>query len=230
MGQKTNPIGLRLGINQIWNSIWYSKDRVPELLSEDRLIRKYIKLRMAKASISNVTIERTVKKVTVNIFTARPGIVIGKKGEEVERLKEELQHITKKEVYINIREIKRPELDSQLVADNIAAQLERRISFRRAMKKAVSSAIRMGAKGIKITCSGRLGGAELGRREKYKEGRVPLHTLRAEIDYAQSISRTTFGVIGVRMSIVTPGPILAVSRIRPHPDCNRVACRRRDVR
>jgi small subunit ribosomal protein S3 len=201
LGQKTNPIGLRLGINQTWNSVWYSKDRVPELLSEDRLVRKYIKLRMAKASISNVTIERTAKKVTINIFTARPGIVIGKKGEEVEHLKEELQHITQKEVYINIREIKRPELDAQLVGDGIAAQLERRISFRRAMKKAMASAIRMGAKGIKVSCSGRLGGAELSRREKYMEGRVPLHTLRAEIDYAQSTAKTTFGAIGVKVWI-----------------------------
>jgi small subunit ribosomal protein S3 len=202
VGQKTNPIGLRLGINKTWNSRWYAKsDKFADLLQEDMLIRRYIGIRLQKASISNVSIDRTAKKIVVNIFTARPGIVIGKKGEEVERLKEELQQITKKEVYINIREIKRPEIDSQLVAENIAQQLERRISFKRAMKKAITSAMRMGAQGIKITCAGRLGGAEMARRIQLKEGRIPLHTLRADIDYATTTAKTTYGTIGVKVWI-----------------------------
>jgi small subunit ribosomal protein S3 len=202
LGQKTHPVGLRLGINKTWNSRWYAKsDKFAHLLKEDMLIRRYIGIRLQKASISNVGIDRTAKRIVVNIFTARPGIVIGKKGEEVERLKEELQHITGKEVYINIREIKRPEIDAQLVGENIAQQLERRISFKRAMKKAIQSAMRMGAQGVKITCSGRLGGAEMSRRVLVKEGRVPLHTLRADIDYAQVNARTTYGVIGIKVWI-----------------------------
>lgn len=202
MGQKTNPIGLRLGINRTWNSRWYAKNnRFADLLKEDMLIRRYIGIRMAKASISNVGIDRTAKKIVVNIFTARPGIVIGKKGEEVERLKEELQQITKKEVYINIREIKRPEIDAQLVGENIAQQIERRISYKRAMKKAIQSAMRMGAQGIKISCTGRLGGAEMSRAIELMEGRVPLHTLRADIDYAVCVARTTYGTIGVKVWI-----------------------------
>lgn len=202
MGQKTNPIGLRLGINRTWNSRWYAKNnQFADLLKEDMLIRRYIGIRMAKASISNVGIDRTAKKIVVNIFTARPGIVIGKKGEEVERLKEELQQITKKEVYINIREIKRPEIDAQLVGENIAQQIERRISYKRAMKKAIQSAMRMGAQGIKISCTGRLGGAEMSRAIELMEGRVPLHTLRADIDYAVCIAKTTYGVIGIKVYI-----------------------------
>lgn len=202
MGQKTNPIGLRLGINRTWNSRWYAKNnKFAELLKEDMLIRRYIGMRMAKASIANVGIDRTAKKIVVNIFTARPGIVIGKKGEEVERLKEELQQITKKEVYINIREIKRPEIESQLVAENIAQQIERRISYKRAMKKAIQSAMRMGAQGIRIACTGRLGGAEMSRAIELMEGRVPLHTLRAEIDYALCVAKTTYGIIGVKVWI-----------------------------
>jgi len=202
LGQKTNPIGLRLGINRTWNSRWYAKNNnFADLLKEDMLIRRYIGIRMAKASIANVGIDRTAKKIVVNIFTARPGIVIGKKGEEVERLKEELQQITKKEVYINIREIKRPEIDAQLVGENIAQQIERRISYKRAMKKAIQSAMRMGAQGIKISCTGRLGGAEMSRAIELMEGRVPLHTLRADIDYAVCVARTTYGTIGVKVWI-----------------------------
>ena len=202
MGQKTNPIGLRLGINRTWNSRWFAKNnQFAELLKEDMLIRRYIGIRMAKASISNVGIDRTAKKIVVNIFTARPGIVIGKKGEEVERLKEELQQITKKEVYINIREIKRPEIDAQLVGENICQQIERRISYKRAMKKAIQSAMRMGAQGIKISCTGRLGGAEMSRAIELMEGRVPLHTLRADIDYAICVAKTTYGTIGVKVWI-----------------------------
>jgi small subunit ribosomal protein S3 len=202
LGQKSNPIGLRLGINKTWNSRWFAKsDKFAVLLKEDMLIRRYIGIRLQKASISNVGIDRTAKRIVVNIFTARPGIVIGKKGEEVERLKEELQHITGKEVYINIREIKRPEIDAQLVGENIAQQIERRISYKRAMKKAIQSAMRMGAQGIKIAVSGRLGGAEMSRRIQIMEGRVPLHTLRADIDYAPVIARTTYGVIGIKVWI-----------------------------
>ncbi len=202
MGQKSNPIGLRLGINKTWNSRWFAKsDKFALLLKEDMLIRRYIGIRLQKASISNVGIDRTAKRIVVNIFTARPGIVIGKKGEEVERLKEELQHITSKEVYINIREIKRPEIDAQLVGENIAQQIERRISYKRAMKKAIQSAMRMGAQGVKIVISGRLGGAEMSRRIQIMEGRVPLHTLRADIDYAQVNAHTTYGIIGIKTYI-----------------------------
>ena len=202
MGQKTNPLGLRLGINRTWNSRWFAKsDKFAPLLKEDMLIRRYIGIRLQKASISNVGIDRTAKRIIVNIFTARPGIVIGKKGEEVERLKEELQHITGKDVYINIREIKRPDIDSQLVAENIAQQIIRRISYKRAMKKAMQSAMRMGALGIKISCSGRLGGAEMSRRVTLREGRVPLHTLRADIDYATAAAKTTYGLIGIKVWI-----------------------------
>jgi small subunit ribosomal protein S3 len=165
------------------------------------MIRRYLRKRLGHASLSNVGIERTVKEVTVNIFTARPGVVIGKKGEEVERIKGELQHLTGKDIYINIREIKRPEVDSMLVAENIARQLEKRVAFRRAMKKAVSSAMRLGALGIKIQCGGRLGGAEIARVEKSREGRIPLQTLRADIDYAQARAETTYGTIGIKVWI-----------------------------
>ena len=212
MGQKSNPIGLRLGINKTWNSRWFAKsDKFAALLKEDMLIRRYIGIRLQKASISNVGIDRTAKRIVVNIFTARPGIVIGKKGEEVERLKEELQHITSKEVYINIREIKRPEIDAQLVGENIAQQIERRISYKRAMKKAIQSAMRMGAQGIKIAVSGRLGGAEMSRRIQIMEGRVPLHTLRADIDYAQVNAHTTYGIIGLKIYIFK-GEIIKVEK------------------
>ncbi len=201
MGQKTHPIGFRLGVIRTWNSRWYAEKSFADLLYEDMMIRRYLKKRLGHASLSNVGIERTVKEVTVNIFTARPGVVIGKKGEEVERIKGELQHLTGKEIYINIREIKRPEVDAMLVAENIARQLEKRVAFRRAMKKAVSSAMRLGALGIKIQCGGRLGGAEIARVEKSRDGRIPLQTLRADIDYAQARAETTYGTIGVKVWI-----------------------------
>jgi len=201
LGQKTHPVGFRLGVIRTWNSRWYAEKSFADLLYEDMMIRRYLKKRLGHASLSNVGIERTVKEVTVNIFTARPGVVIGKKGEEVERIKGELQHLTGKDIYINIREIKRPEVDAMLVAENIARQLEKRVAFRRAMKKAVSSAMRLGALGIKIQCGGRLGGAEIARVEKTRDGRIPLQTLRADIDYAQARAETTYGTIGVKVWI-----------------------------
>ncbi len=201
MGQKTHPIGFRLGVIKTWNSRWYAERNFADLLYEDMVIRRYLRKRLGHASLSNVSIERTVKEVTIGILTARPGVVIGKKGEEVERLRGELQHLTGKEIYINIREIKRPEIDAQLVAENIARQLEKRVAFRRAMKKAVASAMRLGAQGIKIQCGGRLGGAEIARVEKTREGRIPLQTLRADIDYAQARAETTYGTIGIKVWI-----------------------------
>jgi small subunit ribosomal protein S3 len=202
MGQKAIPTGLRLGVIRTWNSKWYAEGKqYQDLIYEDMLLRRYIKKRLQHAAISSVGIERTVKRVTVNIFTARPGIVIGKKGEEVERLKGEIQHLTGKEIYINIREIKRPETDAALVAENIAKQLEKRMAFRRTMKKAISTSMRLGAEGIKVVCSGRLGGAEIARTEKYRDGRIPLHTLRADIDYATATAHTTSGTIGVKVWI-----------------------------
>ena len=199
MGQKTNPIGFRLGITKQWRSRWYAHRDFPQLLREDHMLRKYIRTRLGHAAISDVHIERKPGKVVVTIHTGRPGVVIGKKGAEVDKLREEIARLSGKDVGINVEEIKRPELDAQLVADNIGNQLSQRISFRRAMKRAVQSAMRMGAQGIKIKCSGRLGGAEIARVEGYHEGRVPLHTLRADIDYAQSTARTTFGAIGVKV-------------------------------
>ncbi len=201
MGQKTNPIGLRLGIIKGWDSNWYGGRHYAAKLVEDDKIRKYLYVRLAKAGVSKIFIERTLKLVTVNINTARPGIIIGKGGAEVDKLKEELKKLTKKEVQINISEIKRPEIDAFLVAQNIAKQIEGRISFRRAVKTAISSTIRMGAEGIKVTVGGRLGGAEMARNETYKEGRIPLHTLRADIDYATVEAHTTYGRIGVKVWI-----------------------------
>lgn len=202
MGQKSHPVGLRLGIIKSWNSKWYAEDKFADLLYEDIVLRRYLTKRFEHASVSRIVIERTVKKVNVNIHTARPGIVIGKKGEEVERLKGELQYLTGKDIYINIREIKRPETDAKLVGENIARQLEKRISFRRAMKRAIQSAMRLGVEGIKVQVSGRLGGAEIARTEKYAEGRVPLHTLRADIDYATSTAQTVYGAIGIKVWIM----------------------------
>jgi len=199
MGQKTHPIGFRLGVSKAWRSTWYATKDFPALLKEDALLRKYLKARLGGAAIADITIERKPGKVVVTIHTGRPGVVIGKKGQSVEELKTELQQLTGKDVGVNVEEIKRPEIEAQLVADNIAAQLAQRISFRRAMKKAVQSAMRMGAEGIKVKCSGRLGGAEIARVEGYHEGRVPLHTLRADIDYATSTAKTTFGTIGVKV-------------------------------
>jgi small subunit ribosomal protein S3 len=201
MGQKTNPIGFRLGVSKDWKSRYYAGRELPALLREDELLRKYLKARLGHAAIADIIIERKPGKVVVTIHTGRPGVVIGKKGQSVEELKNELQQLTGKDVGVNVDEIKRPEIEAQLVADNIAAQLAQRISFRRAMKKAVQAAMRMGAGGIKVKCGGRLGGAEIARVEGYHEGRVPLHTLRADIDYATSTAKTTFGTIGVKVWI-----------------------------
>ena len=201
MGQKTNPIGNRLGIIKGWDSNWYGGKDFSGKLVEDTKIREYLNARLAKASISKIVIERTLKLITVTVNTARPGIIIGKGGQEVDKLKEELKKITKKEVQINIFEVKRPELDANIVANNIARQLEGKISFRRAVKMAIASTMRMGAEGIKIMISGRLGGAEMARRESYKEGRIPLHTLRADIDYALGEAHTKVGLLGVKVWI-----------------------------
>ena len=201
MGQKANPIGNRLGIVRGWESNWYGGKNYADKLVEDEKIRNYLKARLAKGSISKIVIERTMKLITVTIHTARPGIIIGKGGKEVDKLKEEIKKLTKKEVQINIFEIKRPELDARLVADSIARQIEGRISFRRAIKMSIASTMRMGAEGIKVKCSGRLAGAEIARVEGYHEGRVPLHTLRADIDYALSEAHTSYGRIGVKVWI-----------------------------
>lgn len=201
MGQKANPIGNRLGIVRGWESNWYGGKNYADKLVEDEKIRNYLKARLAKGSISKIVIERTMKLITVTIHTARPGIIIGKGGKEVDKLKEEIKKLTKKEVQINIFEIKRPELDARLVADSIARQIEGRISFRRAVKMSIASTMRMGAEGIKVKCSGRLAGAEIARVEGYHEGRVPLHTLRADIDYALAEAHTSYGRIGIKVWI-----------------------------
>ena len=201
MGQKTHPTGFRLGIIKTWDSRWFATKNYADWLNEDVTIRKFIKQRLHRAGIAKVTIERSTKKVTINIHTARPGMVIGRKGQEVDLLRDQLNHLTGKQVYLNIKEVKKPELSSQLVAEHIATQLENRVSFRRAMKKSITSAIRMGARGIKIQCGGRLGGAEIARVEAYNEGEVPLHTLRADIDYGTATAKTTFGTIGVKVWI-----------------------------
>ena len=201
MGQKTHPIGFRLGIVQPWRSRWFATKDMPALLKEDELIRKYLKARLGHAAIADVHVERKPGKVTVTVHTGRPGVVIGKRGAEVDKLRDELAQLTGKEAAINVEEIKRPEVASQLVADNIAHQLEQRISFRRAMKRAVQSAMRMGAQGIRVRVSGRLGGSEIARTEGYREGRVPLHTLRADIDFAYGTAKTTYGTIGIKVWI-----------------------------
>jgi small subunit ribosomal protein S3 len=201
MGQKVNPIGIRLGIIKGWDSNWFGGNKYADKLVEDDKIRTYLKARLPKGSISKIVIERTLKLITVTINTARPGIIIGKGGKEVDKLKEELKKLTKKEIQINIFEIKRPELDARLVADSIARQIEGRISFRRAAKMSMASTMRLGAEGIKIKVSGRLGGAEMARTEGYKEGRTPLHTLRADIDYAIAEAHTSYGRIGVKVWI-----------------------------
>ncbi len=201
MGQKTNPIGNRLGIIKGWDSNWYGGKNFEGKLIEDNKIRQYLNARLSKAGISKIIIERTLKLVTVTINTARPGIIIGKGGQEVDKLKEELKKLTKKEVQINISEIKRPELDAVIVANSIARQIEGRISYRRAIKTAIASSMRIGAEGIKVLISGRLGGAEMARSEQYKEGRIPLHTLRADIDFALAEAHTTYGRIGVKVWI-----------------------------
>jgi len=199
VGQKTHPTGFRLGIIKTWSSRWYAGKDFSRYLHEDLRIRKYIKGKLYHAGIARIEIERAANKSRINIFTARPGIIIGKKGSEIEKLKGELQRMTDKEVYINITEVQRPETDSQLIAENVCLQLERRVAFRRAMKKAVTSTMKCGAQGIKINCAGRLGGAEMARTEWYREGRVPLHTLRADIDYGFAEAKTTYGIIGVKV-------------------------------
>jgi small subunit ribosomal protein S3 len=201
MGQKVHPRGFRLGIIKPWKSRWYADRNFGVLLKEDETVRKYLHRRLGHAALSEVEIERKPQKIIVTIHTARPGVVIGKQGSEVDKLRDEIAHLTKGEVSINVEEVKRPELDAQLVADNVAHQLTQRVSFRRAMKRAVQSAMRAGAEGIKIQTGGRLGGAEIARTEGYHEGRVPLHTLRADIDYAQSTAKTTYGTIGVKVWI-----------------------------
>lgn len=201
MGQKVHPTGFRLGVIKTWNSRWYAEKDFGKLLREDVKIKDFIKKRLAQAGISNVEIERAASKLRVTIWAARPGIIIGKKGAEIEKLKAEVQKLTDHEVFITISEVQRPELDAQLVAENICQQLLKRVAFRRAMKRSVSSAVKFGAKGIKIACSGRLGGAEMARYEWYREGRVPLQTLRADIEYGFAEANTTYGVIGVKVWI-----------------------------
>ena len=208
MGQKVNPIGLRLGINRTWDSRWYADANYADLLHEDLNIRNFLRKRLQQAGVSRIIIERPAKKARITIHTARPGVVIGKKGADIEKLRTELQKMTDSEVHLNIVEIRKPEIDAVLVAENIASQLERRVAFRRAMKRAVQSAMRLGAQGIRIQCGGRLGGAEIARTEWYREGRVPLHTLRADIDYGESTALTTYGTCGVKVWVFK-GEIMA---------------------
>lgn len=208
MGQKVNPIGLRLGINRTWDSRWYANRDYAVLLHQDLRLRKFLMERLVSAGISRVVIERPAKKARITIHAARPGVVIGKKGADIEKLKSELQKITGAEVNLNIVEIRKPELDAKLVAESIAQQLERRVAFRRAMKRSVQSAMRLGALGIRINCSGRLGGAEIARMEWYREGRVPLHTLRADVDYGVGTAMTTYGTCGVKVWVFK-GEVLA---------------------
>ena len=208
MGQKVNPVGLRLGINRTWESRWYADDDYGSLLHEDLRIREYLRKRLTQAGVSRIIIERPAKKARITIHTARPGVVIGKKGADIEKLRRDLQNMTGGEVHLNIVEIRKPEIDATLVAENIAQQLERRVAFRRAMKRAVQSAMRLGAEGIRINCGGRLGGAEIARTEWYREGRVPLHTLRADVDFGEATARTTYGTCGVKVWVFK-GEIMA---------------------
>ena len=208
MGQKVNPIGLRLGINRTWNSRWYADKGYGEKLHDDLKLRDYIEKRLSQAGVSRVVIERQAKKARVTIHSARPGVVIGKKGADIEKLRQDLMKLTGEDVKLNIVEVRKPEIDAKLVAENIAQQLERRVAFRRAMKRAVQSAMRLGAEGIRINCGGRLGGAEIARTEWYREGRVPLHTLRADVDYGTATAKTTYGTCGVKVWIFK-GEIMA---------------------
>jgi small subunit ribosomal protein S3 len=208
MGQKVNPIGLRLGINRTWDSRWFADGNYADLLHEDLAIREFLRKRLKQAGVSRIVIERPAKKARVTIHTARPGVVIGKKGADIEKLRSALQKLTGSDVHLNIVEIRKPEIDATLVAENIANQLERRVAFRRAMKRAVQSAMRLGAGGIRINCGGRLGGAEIARVEWYREGRVPLHTLRADVDYGEATGHTTYGTCGVKVWVFK-GEILA---------------------
>jgi small subunit ribosomal protein S3 len=208
LGQKVHPIGFRLGVIRTWESRWYAEADYAKLLHEDIKLRNYLKKRLYHAGISKIEFERAASKTKIHIFAARPGIIIGKKGSEVEVLKKELAKLTDTEVFINIQEVRKPEVDAQLVAESVALQMERRIAFRRAMKKSVGQALKFGAQGIKINCSGRLGGAEMSRTEWYREGRVPLHTLRADIDYGFAEAKTTYGIIGVQV-LIFKGEVLA---------------------
>ena len=201
MGQKVNPNGIRLGINRTWSSRWFSKNEYTNLLHQDLKIKKYVEEKLKNASISKINIERAAKKLRLSIFSSRPGIIIGKKGADIETLKNDLSKLSNLEVFLDIKEVRKPEVEAKLVAENIASQLEKRISFRRAMKKAVQSAMRLGAKGVKVVCSGRLGGAEIARTEKYHEGSVPLHTLRGDIDYSTAEAETTYGICGIKVWI-----------------------------
>ena len=201
MGQKVHPIGFRLGVNRNWDSRWFARKEYSSFVLEDYNIRKFLKKRLFQAGVARIEIERAANKVRIRMYTARPGIVIGKKGVEIEKLKRELEKMINREIIIDIQEVRKAEVEAQLVAENVALQLVRRIAFRRAMKKSVTAALRFGAQGIKIACSGRLGGAEMARREWYREGRVPLHTLRADIDYGFAEARTTYGIIGVKVTI-----------------------------
>jgi small subunit ribosomal protein S3 len=220
LGQKTNPIGLRLGTIRGWDSNWYSERDYAEKLAEDNEIRTYLRTRLKRAGLSRVVIERTPKRVILTLHTSRPGVVIGRGGQEVEKLREELKKLTKKDIQININEIKRPELDASLVAQNIAQQLEGRISFRRAMKQAITAAMRMGAEGIRIKVAGRLGGAEMSRTEQYLEGRVPLHTIRADIDYAEGTAFTVYGTTGVKVWIFR-GEVIGKPDLSPNIQAQR---------
>jgi len=208
MGQKVNPVGLRLGINRTWDSRWYANAHYGDLLHEDLKLRDYLFERLSQAGISRIVIERPAKKARITIHSARPGVVIGKKGADIEKLRSDITKMTNSDVHLNIVEIRKPELDAKLVAENVSQQLERRVSFRRAMKRAVQSAMRLGAGGIRINCGGRLGGAEIARMEWYREGRVPLHTLRADVDYGTATAKTTYGTCGVKVWIFR-GEILA---------------------
>ena len=208
MGQKVNPHGIRLGINKTWSSRWFSRSEYTKLLHQDLKIKEYVEDKLKNASISKINIERAAKKLRIAIFSSRPGIIIGKKGADIENLKKMLSKMSNLEVFLDIKEVRKPEVEAKLVAENIANQLERRISFRRAMKKAVQSSMRLGAKGVKVVCSGRLGGAEIARTEKYHEGSVPLHTLRSDIDYATAEAETTYGICGIKVWI-NKGEILS---------------------
>ncbi|MEQ9329032.1 MAG: 30S ribosomal protein S3 [Rhodospirillales bacterium] len=208
MGQKVNPIGLRLGINRTWDSRWYADQGYAALLHEDLVLREYLKKRLVGAGVSKIVVERPAKKARVTIHTARPGVIIGRKGADIEKLRQELSKMTGTEVHLNIVEIRKPEIDAQLIAENISQQLERRVAFRRAMKRAVQSAMRLGAEGIRINAAGRLGGAEIARTEWYREGRVPLHTLRANVDYGVATAQTTYGACGIKVWVFK-GEILA---------------------
>ena len=201
MGQKVNPNGFRLGVNRTWSSRWFSKSNYAKFLHQDLEIKSYVEKKLKNASIAKINIERAAKKIRISIYSSRPGIIIGKKGADIEDLKNKLTKLSNLEVFLDIKEVRKPEVEAKLVAENIASQLEKRVSFRRAMKKAVQSSMRLGAKGVKVMCSGRLGGAEIARTEKYHEGSVPLHTLRSDIDYATAEAETTYGICGIKVWI-----------------------------